>query len=632
MFKGSVSRLQTRHFEDLFRSGIVGDLSDSELVDRFLHCRDSVGEAAFAALVERHGPMVFRVCRQALNNHHSAQDAVQATFLVLARQASAIRKRQSISSWLFGVARRASARIRIEEARRQRYELRSLERSSALLRAQQQLPEPDPFPELHDEILRLPERYRAPIVLCYFEGLSHEQAANRLRWPLGTVKTRLSRARERLRSRLEARGRTPQLLIPPIRLHPVSATLPERLVNSIAQAACRWAEKAMGGGPASAAVVKVTQGVIQSMLFDKLKMAAVVLPGLFLLGIGALVAKEQATGNGAADRPRDAAIAERDDSPSTLRLSGTTDYDPATVTVVRAPFDCRLENIFVDLGSTVKNGDPLLEVFSTDLAEAKGNYELATNQWLRDKEMLDHKSPLAKNDTLPGKALIEAKNDEARSRLKMKLAKDELLLRGLTESDIENAKNERGLQKAKLILRSREDGVVVQRNVVLGNYYGPPDILMTIAPLGRLSVRGSVGELDAEKVKVGQKLKVMIPLSDQTIAARVNSIDQAIDADSRSAKFRTTIPNPGGKLKAGMLVRLELETGASHDRINEPRGPGEQPQRASPNERLSELERKVDRLLSEKEERSAQSKILERLEALERKLDRLLDGRKDGRP
>ena len=113
MFKGSVSRLQSRQLEDLFHSGIAGDLSDSELLDRFLRCRDSVGEAAFTALVERHGPMVFRVCRQALNDHHSAQDAVQATFLVLARQAGTIRKRPSISSWLFGVARRASARIRI---------------------------------------------------------------------------------------------------------------------------------------------------------------------------------------------------------------------------------------------------------------------------------------------------------------------------------------------------------------------------------------------------------------------------------------------------------------------------------------------------------------------------------------
>ena len=91
-------------------------MSDSELLDRFMRCNDEVGEAAFRALVERHGPMVFRVCTQALNDQHAAEDAMQVTFLVLARQAGMIRKRPSLSSWLFGVARRAAARIRMEES------------------------------------------------------------------------------------------------------------------------------------------------------------------------------------------------------------------------------------------------------------------------------------------------------------------------------------------------------------------------------------------------------------------------------------------------------------------------------------------------------------------------------------
>ena len=240
MDSGSVSRLRSRQLEDLFHTGIAGDLTDGDLLDRFLRCRDSVGEAAFTALVERHGPMVLRVCRHVLSDHHSAQDAVQATFLVLARKAGTIRMRRSVASWLFGVARRASARIRKEEARRHRYELRSFERSSALMSARQELSDPDPHPELHAEIQRLPEKYRVPIVLCYFEGLTHEQVANRLCWPLGTVKIRLSRARERLRSRLERRGRARQFLFPANPLRPQNYTaLPEHLVSAIAQAACR---------------------------------------------------------------------------------------------------------------------------------------------------------------------------------------------------------------------------------------------------------------------------------------------------------------------------------------------------------------------------------------------------------
>jgi hypothetical protein len=107
---------------------------------------------------------------------------------------------------------------------------------------------------------------------------------------------------------------------------------------------------------------------------------------------------------------------------------------------------------------------------------------------------------------------------------------------------------------------------------------------------------------------------------------------QALNDHHSAQKFRTTISNPDGRYKAGMFVRVVLETGASSDRIDERRGPREQPLDATENDRLSELERKVDRLLSEKEERSAHATILERLDALERKLDRLLDGRKDARP
>jgi cobalt-zinc-cadmium efflux system membrane fusion protein len=245
--------------------------------------------------------------------------------------------------------------------------------------------------------------------------------------------------------------------------------------------------------------------------------------------------------------------------PTVLRLFGTTDYDPAKVTVVRTQFDSRVDQVLVDLGSTVKTGEPLLELFSTDLAEAKSNYEAAISQWTHDKEVLDYKTPLALANNLPRKELIEVKNDEAQSRLKMKLAKDKLLVYGLTDKEIENAKREDGVQKAKMILRSRADGVVVLRSVVRGNYYTSADLLMTIAPLDHLWVRGSVSELDAEKVKVEQRLKVIFPFSDRTIDANVDYIDKAIDADSRSARFRTTISNPDGQLKAGMFVRMMLE-------------------------------------------------------------------------
>ena len=258
--------------------------------------------------------------------------------------------------------------------------------------------------------------------------------------------------------------------------------------------------------------------------------------------------------------------------PTLLRLSGITDYDPATLTVVRSQFDSRVDKVLVDLGSVVKPGDPLLELFSTDLAVAKNDYETAVSQHDRDKKVLDYKAPLAETNAIPRKDLIEAQNDEAKSNLQMKLAKDKLLVFGLTEKEIADVPNEDGVKKAKMILRSRAAGIVIKRSVVRGNYYDSKDELMQIAPLEHLWVRGNVSELDADKVQVGQRLTVVFPYSSLTIDGKVEYIDKAIDMDTRSAKFRASIPNPEGRLKAGMFVRVLLEVSPKEGQTVIPRG------------------------------------------------------------
>ncbi len=627
MSRGSASGRSIRPLEDLFHAGIAGNLSDGELLGRFLRCRDDVGEAAFAALVERHGPMVRRVCREELDDSHAAEDALQATFLILARRAGTIRKRPSVSSWLFGVARRTAARIRMEEARRRRYESRSAERSSALIAARQEPADPDPYPELHAEIERLPENERLPVVLCYFEGLSHEQAASRLRWPVGTVKTRLSRARDRLRSRLERRGRPLLLVLPATTFRPGSPVeLPEHLVHTIARAACRYATTGIPGGLASSTVLALTQGVMKTMLIDKLK-SAVVMSGMFLLGFGVLFAAQHVAGKGRDGRP-DAAIGETSDTPSTLRLPGTTDYDPATVHTVRLEFDGRVEKVLVNLGSIVKRGDPLLEVHSTDLAAARSDYELAVSQWVHDKKVYDYKRPMGENYMIPTKEQIEVGNNEMQSRLKMRLAKDKLLIYGLTEAEIENSKDERGAQKARMTLRSRFDGVVIKRDVVPGNYYDRKDTLLTIARLDHLWVIASVQEQDFPRIKLGQDLTVIFPFANRRLKAKVDYIDPRVEPETHTVKLRATIPNPEGQYKAGAYVRVELQTVAHHDGNDQPRGAGEQPGGATMNDRLSALERKLDRLIGENEERSSGTRIIERLDALEHKVDQLFNARK----
>jgi RNA polymerase sigma factor (sigma-70 family) len=545
---------------------------------------------------------------------------------VLARQAGSIRKRESVASWLFGVACRASARIRMSEARRRRFESKgssvrggdhTAERDSSEL-----------WPELHCEIARLPEKYRIAIVLCYFEGLTHEQAADRLGWPVVTVKTRLGRARDQLRRRLERCGRSP---VPGIPLAPWGsshvADLPPLLLDSTRRAAVGFLSGAGGAECASARAIALALGVLKSMLIHKLRLAAIVLLGVMAAGLGVLVFAQQVPGGQQLGRqPAPVSVAEKDGSqPTVLRLFGTTDYDPSMVTIVQTPFNnCRVDEVLVDLGATVKRGDPLLKLFSTDLAAAKGEYELASSQWKHDKKIYDYKVPLARENTLPRKELIEVEENEAQSRLKMRIAKDKLLMYGLSEAEIAEVPHEDGVQKGKFILRSRADGVVVRKSVMKGIYYAAKDELMVITPLDRLFVRGNISEADADRVQVGQVVKVIFPFGPDVVA-KIDYIDRTIDPQTRTVKFRTTIPNPEGRVKDGAFVNLDVELSPN---AKSPSVPGALPQPKSSTDlekRLSEVERKLERLLDQKGGQNPTTRILQRLDDLERKLDRILD-------
>lgn len=258
----------------LFDRGTAAGLADVELLARFLADRGAGGESAFAALVTRHGPMVLRVCRGELHDLHAAEDAFQATFLVLARQARSIRERSSLASWLYGVARRVARRARRDRARRL-----ERERKGALMLdhpgRERQAPEPpELLPEVQEEVDRLPERYRAPIVLCYLEGLTQEEAASQLRIPVGTVKVRLSRGRDRLRGRLIRRGLAPTAIAGALESSG-RAALPASLVKVTAAAAMRVAAFQAAGVAASVTVL--VQGVLRAMLIHKIRTTTVVL-------------------------------------------------------------------------------------------------------------------------------------------------------------------------------------------------------------------------------------------------------------------------------------------------------------------------------------------------------------------
>jgi RNA polymerase sigma factor (sigma-70 family) len=271
MASGSAGADIRNQLNTLFRFGVVGDLSDGQLVQRFLTARDGADQAAFTALVDRHGPMVLGVCREVLGNSHDAQDAFQATFLVLARKAGSVRKADSVSSWLHGVALRVAMRAKAGAARRRVYERRSAALKAAELGRQGGSREW--WPELHEEIARLPARYREPVVLYYLEGLTTEDAALRVGCPHGTILSRLSRARERLRRQLDRRGLALSAALRTTGETPrATAALPAKLLETTVHAAFGFARgQPMDAGLASNMATTLATDVLYTMTITKLK-------------------------------------------------------------------------------------------------------------------------------------------------------------------------------------------------------------------------------------------------------------------------------------------------------------------------------------------------------------------------
>jgi RNA polymerase sigma factor (sigma-70 family) len=273
----------SRYVRILFNAGTVGGLTDRQLVERFTAQGGETAELAFATLVERHGPMVFGVCRSVLRDTHEAHDAFQATFLVLVRRAGSLWVRDSLGPWLHQVAYRVSSSARSGAARRRRHERRAAELSGAGVCEEGR---DDVGDVLHDEVNRLPWGCRAAVVLCYFDGLSPEQAARQLGCPVGTVQSRLARGRARLRSRLTRRGLAPALgaLGAGVAAEGAPASPPAALVEATIRAALPVSAAAAG---VSGSVIGLTQGVLRSMFFIKLRTVAATIITIAALAAGA---------------------------------------------------------------------------------------------------------------------------------------------------------------------------------------------------------------------------------------------------------------------------------------------------------------------------------------------------------
>jgi RNA polymerase sigma factor (sigma-70 family) len=273
-----------RHIRRLATDPTDSEQTDGALLRAFLGAND---QTAFEALLRRHGPMVLRVCRRTLGNSHDAEDALQATFLVLARQARSIRKKESLGSWLHGVAYRMATHAKRGAARRHKHESRATPTAPpdpALTAAWKELQA-----LLDEEIDRLPETLRAAFILCCLANQSHAEAARQLGVKEATVGMRLSRARKLLRERLNRRGVSLTAVLGAVALgtNAARAAVPASLVIPTAKAATfHAAGQAAAAGLVSTHVAALTEGMLKAMFTTKLKLTVIVLLVLGLIGTG----------------------------------------------------------------------------------------------------------------------------------------------------------------------------------------------------------------------------------------------------------------------------------------------------------------------------------------------------------
>jgi RNA polymerase sigma factor (sigma-70 family) len=290
-----------RHIRKLIQTRTAEQLPDQQLLGRFVSARD---EAAFTELVRRHGALVRGVCERILRHAQDAEDAFQATLLVFARKAHAIRKQESVGSWLYGVAYRIAQKAKMNAAARHRHESRVAVPTLVQPPADVSWRE---FGQILDEELeRLPEKYRAPLLLCYLEGKTQDEAARQLGWTPGTLRGRLDRGREHLRRRLTQRGVTFSLgLCATLLAQKTAAAVPPSRATTIIHAATEcMSSQATSAGGISPQAAALAEGAMQAMFLTKLKCTLVLVLLVSMLGAGAGVLTHQALADKAESAPK----------------------------------------------------------------------------------------------------------------------------------------------------------------------------------------------------------------------------------------------------------------------------------------------------------------------------------------
>jgi RND family efflux transporter MFP subunit len=414
---------------------------------------------------------------------------------------------------------------------------------------------------LHGEIARLPERYRGPIVLCDLEGLTHQEAASRLRCPVGTVAIRVKRARERLRARLTRRGVDPTaglMVAGPGSFgnFPIpSSTLIEATVRASTTA-----------GLASASVVSLAEGAQMTMTIAKWRM--ITAGAAIALGMAAtwsIAGGPQAKPD---DKPAPAAPSWKVEKAVVREVRDFEEYNGVTgysrSEWVRLGVDGKLEKALVEVGARVKAGDVLFEFDSTaySVAVEQASAELASAKAQDERA----KAVKARNDRL------KAEDPKLVSTEEIEKAEAELTISsGYVARANANEKRAKALLEATKV-RAPSDGIIAAREVVVGNWYERDQILAQLVDLDPIAFEFNVDERTLLKIRraYGDDKKVLksLPIRitfvfspNRTLEARLESIADRLDPATATALFRATAPNPDRLAKAGMLFRVRLTTG-----------------------------------------------------------------------
>jgi RNA polymerase sigma factor (sigma-70 family) len=425
-----------QQIDRLYRDGTLSGLSDSQLLDRYLTLGD---DAAFEAIVNRHGPMVLGLCKRVLRDPRDIEDAFQASFLILVRKAPSIRDRGRLSNWLFGVAYRVARRARTNTLRR-----RDREVAVANFDAPSTPETAVVGEELDQELGRLPRKYRMPLILCYLEGHTHDQAAEELACPVGTVRSRLARGRDLLRRRLTTRGYVPTAAAlgegaaVPTTL--ITEAVPPSLVAATVQAALAIsASKTLQAGAASASALALAQGVLTTMKFAQWKLV-----GSIILATSVSAGSVVAVSYAARQNPKDV----RDANANQVTPAKDAEQSDArtavgSTTKASAAVEKRLRSLEAKLDEILSRSNPV--------AAPAGNASSNSD----DPRRRRRGATAGDGDARPNQSIQELEVD-----LKLAIAEDQRIEQLYKHSAISASEREQARGKVllvKAVLQARDD-------------------------------------------------------------------------------------------------------------------------------------------------------------------------------